>query len=416
MSSRRGTRRGCSADGCATADSRIAPSGRAATDVSSLTLSIEERIEAALAPLSSVVAELTREVQKRKAAQQRATEESTESDCPSRHRSALVHDVLPSDVQRLAVLGQLLSLKLRSGFAGLLADPNMYYELLQRLRRIYGDPHALAKASLTEIMNLTPLKSDRASDLEDFFHRVSTAVSTMKLSQLHHDLNSAGLLEHVAAKLTPRLSEQWVVYSTQLTTAPNFEIWIAWLENVLRMKLLTSSRQNSFRSSNTPTERRPSFAARNIAISSGGLCAICGDSRHHPAGCPVFRSLSIEERAIQVRREGLCIRCLEQGHRKASCPSNAVCQEGGCISAHHRWLHGAPRIALPSRSTTKPTEQVNPVPGVNIGRAAIRNYQQDIVCAVVPVQLRCNGRVVDSFALLDCGSEVTLMDNSEFAP
>uniref|UniRef100_A0A5S6Q4M0 CCHC-type domain-containing protein n=1 Tax=Trichuris muris TaxID=70415 RepID=A0A5S6Q4M0_TRIMR len=178
------------------------------------------------------------------------------------------------------------------------------------------------------------------------------------------------------------------------------------------MKLLTSSRQNSFRSSNTPTERRLSLAARNIAISSGGLRAICGDSRHHPARCPVFGFLSIEERAIQVRRKGLCIRCLEQGHRKASCPSNAVCQEGGCTSAHHRWLHGAPRVALPSRSTTKTTEQVNPVPGVNIGTAAIRNYQQDIVCAVAPVQLRCNGRVVDSFALLDSGSEVTLMDSS----
>uniref|UniRef100_A0A5S6QZ80 Peptidase A2 domain-containing protein n=1 Tax=Trichuris muris TaxID=70415 RepID=A0A5S6QZ80_TRIMR len=99
-------------------------------------------------------------------------------------------------------------------------------------------------------------------------------------------------------------------------------------------------------------------------------------------------------------------------HHKASCPSNAVCQEGGCTSAHHRWLHGVPRIALSSRSTTKTTEQVNPVPGVNIGTAAIRNYQQDIVCAVVPVQLRCNGRVVDSFALLDSGSEVTLMDSS----
>uniref|UniRef100_A0A5S6R0C3 Uncharacterized protein n=1 Tax=Trichuris muris TaxID=70415 RepID=A0A5S6R0C3_TRIMR len=176
MSSRRGTRRGRSADGCATADSRIAPTGRAATYVSSLTLSIEERIEAALPPLSSVVAELTREVQKRKAAQQRATEESTENDClesidrkctsrqavndwtwlegsnsassdtppnpwmfqPSTVASmekwptfiatfrALVHDVLPSDAQLLAVLGQLLSPKLRSGFSGLLADPNMY--------------------------------------------------------------------------------------------------------------------------------------------------------------------------------------------------------------------------------------------------------------------------------------------------
>uniref|UniRef100_A0A5S6Q4K1 Peptidase A2 domain-containing protein n=1 Tax=Trichuris muris TaxID=70415 RepID=A0A5S6Q4K1_TRIMR len=72
----------------------------------------------------------------------------------------------------------------------------------------------------------------------------------------------------------------------------------------------------------------------------------------------------------------------------------------------------ARKEAAPQLIIDGTTEQVNPVPGVNIGTAAIRNYQQDIVCAVVPVQLRCNGRVVDSFALLDSGSEVTLMDSS----
>ncbi|KFD46217.1 hypothetical protein M513_12917 [Trichuris suis] len=211
---------------------------------------------------------------------------------------ALVHDVLPSDAQRLAVLGQLLSPKLRSGFAGYLADPNMYYELLRRLRRIYGDQHALAKASLAEIMSLAPLKSERVSELEDFFHRVSAAVSTMKLSGLHHDLNSSGLLEHVTAKLTPRLYEQWVLHSSQLTSAANFETWIGSLENVLRLKLLTATRQNLVRASSSPTERRPSLATRNVAISPGESCAICGDTHHRPSACPIFGSLPIAPQLV----------------------------------------------------------------------------------------------------------------------
>uniref|UniRef100_A0A5S6Q494 Uncharacterized protein n=1 Tax=Trichuris muris TaxID=70415 RepID=A0A5S6Q494_TRIMR len=202
MSVSRSCRRGRSAE------------GSVPTDVSPLVSSIEEHIQAALAPLASAVADLTREVQECKIAQRHVKEElngRSKTGCDERDRvsdravtdwswldgedvsspdrttapwafqpstiasmerfdgdpkkwptfiatfRALVHDILPSNAQRLAVLGQLLSPKLRNGFAGLLADPSMYYELLRRLRRMYGDPQALAKASLAELINLAPL-------------------------------------------------------------------------------------------------------------------------------------------------------------------------------------------------------------------------------------------------------------------
>ncbi|KFD45855.1 hypothetical protein M513_13268 [Trichuris suis] len=66
---------------------------------------------------------------------------------------ALVHETIRSDAQRMALLGQLLSPRLRSGFSGLLADPAMYRE-------------------------------------------VSGPVSTMKLCGLVHDLHPSALLEH----------------------------------------------------------------------------------------------------------------------------------------------------------------------------------------------------------------------------
>uniref|UniRef100_A0A5S6Q4I5 Retrotransposon gag domain-containing protein n=1 Tax=Trichuris muris TaxID=70415 RepID=A0A5S6Q4I5_TRIMR len=123
---------------------------------------------------------------------------------------ALVHETVRSDAQRMAILGQLLSPKLRNGFSGLLANPAMYQEVLRRLHRLYGDPKALAKVNLNDLMTLAPLRSEHTGDLETFFCKVSGPVSTMKLCGLVHDLNSIALLEHTRSKLTQRLHERWL--------------------------------------------------------------------------------------------------------------------------------------------------------------------------------------------------------------
>ncbi|KFD64627.1 hypothetical protein M514_11241 [Trichuris suis] len=68
MSIRRGIRGGRSAD------------GRARTDMSALTSSIEERIEAVVAPFASAVTELTQEVRKCTVSQQQRSDGSDESD------------------------------------------------------------------------------------------------------------------------------------------------------------------------------------------------------------------------------------------------------------------------------------------------------------------------------------------------
>uniref|UniRef100_A0A5S6Q9X5 Uncharacterized protein n=1 Tax=Trichuris muris TaxID=70415 RepID=A0A5S6Q9X5_TRIMR len=153
---------------------------------------------------------------------------------------SLVHEVVPSDAQRLAFLGQSLSPQLTSGFSGLLANPLMYRELLRRIHSLYGDPRTLAKTNLNDLLALTPLGSERNCDLETFFCRVSGPVSTMKLCGLVHDLKSVALLEHTASKLTPRLYERWLSYEQGLSFTPTLETFVDWLQTVLSERMLTS--------------------------------------------------------------------------------------------------------------------------------------------------------------------------------
>ncbi|KFD56955.1 hypothetical protein M513_02212 [Trichuris suis] len=73
-------------------------------------------------------------------------------------------------------------------------------------------------------------------------------------------------------------------------------------------------------------------------------------------------------------------------------------------------LQADPNAYGPVRSAAMATELVGSLQGPNIGTAATRDYQQGVICAIVPVRLRCSGRFVENVALLDSGSEATLMD------
>uniref|UniRef100_A0A5S6QLU9 Uncharacterized protein n=1 Tax=Trichuris muris TaxID=70415 RepID=A0A5S6QLU9_TRIMR len=53
---------------------------------------------------------------------------------------ALVHDVVQSNAQRIAILSQLLSPRLRTSLGTCLHSPDMYPEALASLRRLFGDP------------------------------------------------------------------------------------------------------------------------------------------------------------------------------------------------------------------------------------------------------------------------------------
>ncbi|KFD67337.1 hypothetical protein M514_05220 [Trichuris suis] len=323
---------------------------------------------------------------------------------------SLIHETVQSDAQRLAILGQLLSPKLRSGFSGLIANPAMYRELLQRLHKLYGDPKTLAKTNLNDLMSLPSLRSEQCSDLETFFCKVSGPVSTMKLCRLVHDLKSSALLEHTASKLTPRLHERWLSYERGLPPVTTLETFVEWLQAVLSEKMLTS--WTSATGTVTPTTReRKRHTVRTTAVSGSAVieCCICRNGKHQTKLCPRFLNMSLQSRTEEVFRNGLCLRCLQKGHRQSNCPRSERCTEEGCQAYHHHLMHGAPRLVdVATRIRRTANLRSRQTDQVNVGLASYQ-ASNDIICAIVPVVVHGNARQVRSFALLDSGSEVSLI-------
>uniref|UniRef100_A0A5S6QGX1 CCHC-type domain-containing protein n=1 Tax=Trichuris muris TaxID=70415 RepID=A0A5S6QGX1_TRIMR len=325
---------------------------------------------------------------------------------------SLIHETVQSDAQRLAILGQMLSPKLRSGFSGLIANPAMYRELLQRLHKLYGDPKTLAKTNLNDLMSLPPLRSEQCCDLETFFCKVSGPVSTMKLCGLIHDLKSSALLEHTASKLTPRLQERWLSYKRVLPTVTTLETFVEWLQTVLSEKMLTA--WTSATGTVTPTTReRKRHTVRTTAVSGSAVneCCICRNGKHLTDRCSRFLDMNLRNRAKEVFRHGLCLQCLRQGHRQRDCTVARRCDTDDCQSYHHRLMHDAPRlidVRVKGVRTAKSPMCERETERVDVGLASSQN-PSEIVCAVVPVIAHANGRSVTTFALLDSGSEISLL-------
>lgn len=139
-----------------------------------------------------------------------------------------------------------------------------------------------------------------------------------------------------------------------------------------------------------------------------------------------------------MRSGGLCNKCLEKGHISKECPKvNFKCQKSGCGGNHHTLMHRpTARIAREISSgscqrdnasqsgnngTSVTTEQQvssgsRDVTGTGTGNgngitvAATGAGETRVCLGIVPVKVRGKGnnQIVETYALLDNGSEVTL--------
>ncbi|KAK7930869.1 hypothetical protein WMY93_007264 [Mugilogobius chulae] len=119
-------------------------------------------------------------------------------------------------------------------------------------------------------------------------------------------------------------------------------------------------------------------------------CPFCAVSGHHVSVCPDFRQLSTEAIQKWIKDNDRCWRCL-RSHRAASCDLKKLCPK--CNSRHLGVLH-----------------EVNQPRTEHSTSCLIRSScSSRVLLKVVKVQLSYRGRDLDTYAILDDGSERTML-------
>ena len=162
----------------------------------------------------------------------------------------------------------------------------------------------------------------------------------------------------------------------------------------------------------------PRVHSTSVASSS---CAVC-PGNHLVPDCPQFKSLSADKRGEAVKEKRLCLKCLNTGHIQKDCSRDEVCGVSGCKSRHHPLMHFAPRLhpaaTKPGRKAAAPAIPKDSSKPVTLekkdskpftGTTAVNASETTPLLQIVEVILKSRDRTVRTYALLDPGSEETLI-------
>lgn len=131
-------------------------------------------------------------------------------------------------------------------------------------------------------------------------------------------------------------------------------------------------------------------------------CPICGKTDHRVRNCERFQQLGLEGRLKAVDRCNLCEVCLFD-HGQWRCRSRIRCNVGNCRDRHHPLLH---------RSGHGPAQEQRQ----RQFRASECNTherpQRSVLFRIIPVTLFNGNRKCETFAFLDEGSSLTLIESS----
>lgn len=124
----------------------------------------------------------------------------------------LVHDVLPSNSQRIAALRNMLTPDVRHGFEQMLRNPSNYERVIDELHNKYGEPYLIKRAYLHSLQRIKNCKEGDDSALRDLAAQLHDVTAGLQDEDCSHMIFGPSL-EMITDKLPGTLRSKWGVYA-----------------------------------------------------------------------------------------------------------------------------------------------------------------------------------------------------------
>ena len=315
----------------------------------------------------------------------------------------LIHDACSSDAERLYHLRNALTKEVKDHIGENLRTPAHYKNAIQELHNKYGNPQLVAQSCTVQLLSLTPFRDDDFSALKHFSATVRGVVATFRQGY-EAELACHSRLLQLVSKLPQNLRKGWGETSWKLNprlpTLADFDQFLdrVYMEEQRSQPIFITSRKGRTETKSVMATTHPTPPTKATIITD---CPVC-KATHYLQECSSFKNQPVEKRAEIIKKNKRCFRCLGAGHRSRACKRSKECGKDGCKYRHHILLHGAP---LPTVSGEVKKE---------VSTLCCSTIEDDTYTAlpIVPVTIRSNGRAVNTYALLDCGSQVTLVHDS----
>ena len=239
-----------------------------------------------------------------------------------------------------------------------------------------------------------------------------------------HQLESQIAMNSIVAKLPQPLQNRWYDSAFDLKKArgvrPRLIDFVEFVERAAERAAETSyARGSTTRRGAESSASRPS----SFASAAAEHCHYCAEDGHRLQECGNFGALTAEERHSSAMRLGLCFVCLQPGHMTKECPDKVRCQKAGCRGMHATVLHDTDWRAFQQRSSQKeeggnrpPRSRPESRPEGKHAAVSCHTRGTKVALPLLPVRVtsRETGKTVDTYALLDTGSNITLCQERLF--
>ncbi|XP_036347953.1 uncharacterized protein LOC118757339, partial [Rhagoletis pomonella] len=327
-----------------------------------------------------------------------------------------------SDFENNQRLHRCLKGEARETVKSLLIHPSNVNNVIEQLKFRFGRPEQLIRSQLAQVREIAPISESGMAKLVPFATKVNNMFIFLQsaIGGEQH-LGNPTLLDEVVMKLPMSKRVEWATYAASIqpyATIRQFSEWLTKLANVI-------SAVYDVESVRDPRRRVVLHTAephRHVR------CPIC-QGPHKPAECRTFIDLTVSNRWTEVKKRRLCFSCLNAGHGTRNCQRQKPCATEGCKRMHHKLLHESGcrvnnvaaqihhrNMSMPvaERSHTQGSSYLQQPSDADAAVLSCSRGSADskLLFRILPVVLYNKHKRVETYALMDEGSSITMIDNT----
>ncbi|KAL0839890.1 hypothetical protein ABMA28_016513 [Loxostege sticticalis] len=302
-----------------------------------------------------------------------------------------------TSLENLARLRRSLKGRAREAVESLLLYNGNPEDAMKTLEARFGRPDAIAITELERLRTL-PKPQDTARDLCIFASRVSNIVAALGAIKMKHYLYNPEITKITLEKLTSTMRYRWYDFAAEQDKEEPDLVKLSRFLNREAERCGPYAQPEQPDHAAQPKRPQRAYNANTPEPEQKTYSCLCCEKTGHAIGnCEEYKKLSVNDRWDFAKEKRLCFRCLRPRTKMHHCRTTK-CNINGCPHPHHQLLHH-------NKSGGQKEEQKSEVVSSTWTPRKPQAYLK-----ILPVTVVGPKRRVDTYALLDDGSTITLID------